>query len=421
MNANICVDIKDLECKVINGRKINVRAGLEVKIKLYSNEDIEIITGIENAPDVQILDENFRINSLIGKNSTRIYVKDTLNIDQQDEIAEILKTEVKLVDCDTKNSYNKVLSKCEVEVKIMYLTEDNRIGHVEGKIPAVGFIDMQNISDENVFEIQNEINNIIVRPNQAEEHSIYVEIEIETTCTSYEKKDIMLIQDLYSPSMNLGFSQKRITTPTEKVSKIKNFTITSKINIPELVDGYLLDTQVSTNINKEQLTSSMLKCEGDITVNFIFGNSNNNVNSKTSKIPFEFSIENPTQDENAVVETTLNVIAKRFEVKQNGDVDCTIDIEAKSHFSQNASMNIIENIMKQEDDTDSGDYDSLIIYIVQKGDTLWSIAKKFKSTVDDIARVNGIEDPSKIVQGQKLYIPKFRYTNRIGIVDEVSE
>ena len=38
---------------------------------------------------------------------------------------------------------------------------------------------------------------------------------------------------------------------------------------------------------------------------------------------------------------------------------------------------------------------------------LWKIAKKFRSTVEDIARVNGIEDENKIYVGQQLYIPKY--------------
>ena len=50
---------------------------------------------------------------------------------------------------------------------------------------------------------------------------------------------------------------------------------------------------------------------------------------------------------------------------------------------------------------------SVIIYVVRSGDTLWKIAKRFGSTVDDIVRVNGIERPDKINVGEKIYIPKY--------------
>ena len=56
---------------------------------------------------------------------------------------------------------------------------------------------------------------------------------------------------------------------------------------------------------------------------------------------------------------------------------------------------------------------SMIIYFVKQGDTLWKIAKKFKSTVEDIACVNNIEDVNKIRIGEQLFIPK--YSNRIRV------
>ena len=44
------------------------------------------------------------------------------------------------------------------------------------------------------------------------------------------------------------------------------------------------------------------------------------------------------------------------------------------------------------------------IHTVKKGDTLWSIAKKYKTTVDKIANVNNIVDENKIDIGQKILI-----------------
>ena len=48
------------------------------------------------------------------------------------------------------------------------------------------------------------------------------------------------------------------------------------------------------------------------------------------------------------------------------------------------------------------------MYIVKKDDTLWKIAKRFGSTVDDIVRTNGIENENMIIPGQKLYISRYR-------------
>ena len=49
---------------------------------------------------------------------------------------------------------------------------------------------------------------------------------------------------------------------------------------------------------------------------------------------------------------------------------------------------------------------SLIIYFVKEGDTLWSIAKKFRTTIEEIVEVNGIENTDKLEIGEQLFIPR---------------
>lgn len=45
------------------------------------------------------------------------------------------------------------------------------------------------------------------------------------------------------------------------------------------------------------------------------------------------------------------------------------------------------------------------IYVVQKGDTLYSIAKQFNTTVDVLLKLNNLSDASKLYVGFKLKIP----------------
>ncbi|MDO4573340.1 MAG: LysM peptidoglycan-binding domain-containing protein, partial [Clostridia bacterium] len=44
-------------------------------------------------------------------------------------------------------------------------------------------------------------------------------------------------------------------------------------------------------------------------------------------------------------------------------------------------------------------------YTVRPGDTLWAIARRFGTTVAELARLNGIRDPALIYPGEVLRIP----------------
>ena len=61
-------------------------------------------------------------------------------------------------------------------------------------------------------------------------------------------------------------------------------------------------------------------------------------------------------------------------------IDAILEIVTK--ISNNGNINIIDNIQIKYRNEENDDYDSLILYIVKPGDTLWKIAKRFNSTID---------------------------------------
>ena len=137
--------IKSIECKVLNGRKVNIKSIVEVTINLSVNKNIEFIEDITNIGDLQKLNKKFSMNSILGLGQTRCFAKDTVLIDNIDDLSEIIKTNVEILNKETKVSYNKVLVKADLIVKIMYLTEDNRINLVKAKLPVMGFVDIVGI------------------------------------------------------------------------------------------------------------------------------------------------------------------------------------------------------------------------------------------------------------------------------------
>ena len=152
MNGVINASVKSIECKVINGRKIGIKATIELNIQLYDKNEIEIVNDIQNTNDTQILKEDLKVNSLVGTGETNINAKDSIKIDNIDNLAEILKVKICIGNKDVKISYNKILTKAEAKINIMYLTEDNRINTVIANVPIVGFIDIPNVTEENICD-----------------------------------------------------------------------------------------------------------------------------------------------------------------------------------------------------------------------------------------------------------------------------
>ena len=405
MNCRVITRLKSIEAKVINGRKVGIKAAIEVEVKVYSNETIAIVNSIPNSDGIQTLQENLLVNSLVGMGENKIFAKDTISINSEDNLAEILKTNLCICNKDVKISYNKILAKADAQIKIMYLTEDNRIENVLSNIPIVGFIDIPDVTEENICDIEYEIRNIVLKPNPTEEHSIYVEIEVGVMANVYEEKEISLIQDLYSPSENLEFNQRNITTMTDKRSNKDTLQIREKVTLEGMGDRSIIDVEVIPRIEKEHKKDNRIIYEGELELNFILSNNDLQVETRTAKIPFDYSVDNLENVEEISTNMEIEVLNQDFIVQDGGIVTCNIDLEITLNSYKTSKLNVIDEI-QTNGERQKEDY-SIIMYIVKKGDSLWKIAKDYGSTVEDIIRTNGIENENIINPGQKLFIPHY--------------
>ena len=404
MNVDLNTSIKFIECKVLNGRKISLKVTVEINIKAYSRETVDIITDIDDK-NIQVLNKQMKVNSLLNSGFTKAFVKENISIPSEDNLVEILNAQICLVDKDIKISYNKILAKSEVEIKIVYLTEDGRICSSQNRLPLVGFIDIPNIKEENICETSYMIKNIIIKSNTVEEHSVYLELETEISCMVYEEKEIKIIQDMFCPGENMTFNKTMVNTITNKQCKKNICNINEKINFQEIENGTIVDVEVIPIINKENKLNEKIIYEGELELNIVYTDrSTVGVNSKKINIPFEKTIEGLENIEKSKIDTILTVNAQNF-AKQDTTINSNIDLNFETNMYKNEAIPVISDITVQEEE--SGEDYSVIIYVVKNGDTLWKIAKRFGSTVDDIVRVNGIERPDKINIGEKIYIPRY--------------
>lgn len=400
MQLELDTTLKGIDCKVLNGRKINLKTNIEFKVKVYENKDEEIISQIVGVENIQKQNKVLQINSLVGMGNTKVVAKDTLSIDEGCNFGEILKANCEITNKEYKMSYNKILIKADASVRIMYLTEENTIQTVSSQIPVMGFIDVPDISEENICDINYLLKNFIIKPNSTEEHSISVEAEIDIDARAYDTKDIEIIDDLYNPDFNLEFTTKNIETITQKNNCNETVAINENINLSEIQN--ILDIEANPTITNVNTINDKIIYEGEVSLKILFeSNSSSRVETKQIDIPFNTQI-NTTSTANLNINSSIEITKQNFNAN-GSNLEINMELNLIASLYKIATLRIIDTLQMEEYEQSSNC--GMTIYFVKQADTLWNIAKKFRTTVDEIVIANELEDKNKIEIGQQLFIP----------------
>ena len=390
-NIKYKITIGSIESKILNERKISVVTTITIEYIVSEMQTIEISNDIlDNIPMLQIQKENMKIKSLVGCNTAKTSIKENVDIDNLDEIAEILKINIDIVRGEQKISYNKVLTKGECNVNIIYMTEDNRIGSLKNTFPIMSFIDLENIKEEDTCFIDYNIKNMLFKINNREDHNITVQIDFEIYCEAYEEKELMIIKDAYSLSNDVDISYKNIDVENYSENINEEINISERIRIEDIKRVLTLENKKLLILKKDSFN-----IEGEINLILYYEVSNKTgLNVKELKIPF--ISKNRDTDE-------CEIICNNIEQTLSGE-ELNLNIKLSIRKSENSHNNIelIDNI-KVSDNSNGNDY-SVVVYIVKKNDTIWKIAKCFKVTTESLIKINNLQNPDLICPGDKLYI-----------------
>lgn len=198
----------------------------------------------------------------------------------------------------------------------------------------------------------------------------------------------------------------------------------NNVNPNTLQIGQILNIPKSSGTNPNNTINYIVK-KGDTlysiaqkygtTVNQI--NSLNNLKSNKLSIGQVLKIpENYTSDENISLPNYINYVVKKgdniYSIGRKYDIDIDTIIKDNSLSSDLLTIGQVLRI-RTKDDTNgieecygtsyNTNIESNTTYIVKKGDNLYSIARKFNTTVDSIKKKNSLKS-NLLSVGQKLII-----------------
>lgn len=417
MWADVRANIANIEYRLLNDRKISYRAVIEVTVVAECSDTHEIVINISDIPENQCKKTSLDVNKSIENKEDRFIVKDEISVPSgKPNLREILQCNVAVSNKDIRVSNGKVSVHGELIVTTLYKgdTDDNMIEFMEHEIPFNGAVDVSNARDEMFADVVLSISDqyIQIRPDSdGEDRVVEIEVSVDAQIKVNSLECIEILEDAYCINQKLNISKQQIKYP-KLISRNKNQTPIKEIiqldeNCPDILQIFVV--KGNPHLDDIKVLDDKVIVEGVIETNVLYVAESDNtpLYSHKSIIPYKQTIETKGTTINMDVSVNVNIDHVGFNMLSGREFEVRFLMSFNTQVNQEIEGNMITNIDFSEMDKETlSQMPSITVYYVEKGDTLWKIAKRYNTTIAEIASINNIENVDKIYPGENLLIIK---------------
>lgn len=408
-------EIEDLCVHMIHSRKLNIKA--IVSFFAVVDEICGIRLPVEvKEEEISVMKKKIPLLSLGVHKKDTMRVKEEMSLaSNKPNVAEILWSTVELRGLDFRPEEDSLSAKGELALFILYSSDDetNSLQWMEYTIPFSKKIECGGAREGMLPHIEAMLvdRTIEVKPDSdGEERVFFIDAVVELNMKLYEEEEKEVILDAYTPSKECVLRGKKEKLERLLVRNYAKCRVTDHVEVKE-TQGKVLQichTQGKVRIDKTRLTENGILVDGIlfIKVLYIIGNDDMPFYSMEAMIPFSHTLE----AKGITAESEYCLTAELEQLSANM-VDSN-EIEIKAIVSMNAlvvqkeEQFIIEKIEEEPLDMKKiRNMPGMVVYVTKEGDTLWEIAKKFYTTVEEICRLNELNEEN-VMAGQPLLLVK---------------
>lgn len=406
--AKLSTELLNIEYILINDRKVSYKAIVNISAFATVKESYELVTDIETEQGEVFTKKNqFLVSEFLKNSSERITIKEELELpSDKGQIEEILTTNARIYGTETRITPAGASISGTLNLSFLYRTGEV-VDFLEKDIPFSSTLPLE--SEEALADIRLDIIDKHIRLAQnddGEERIIDAEIIILANLYASENRKIELLTDAYSTTENIEVSTQSISYPNYILQGKSQANIKEIVNVdgPEILQVF----RTSGNVVLDDVTiyDDKVIAEGivDVDILYIAKSDTTPMYSYKQTIPFKHAIEAI----GAAAHMQANVEAFLDSIHFNMLTEKEIELRIAISFNNSLVENLIEEAITEAGFTELGidENASITVYIVQRGDTLWQIAKRYRTSVEELALLNELEDPDVIFPGQRLIIIK---------------
>lgn len=408
--------LEDVSAVLINSRKFGIKTVATLELAVEELKDEEVPVDAEGPEDLEIRTCPLSAAALAVRKKDTCRIKDEIMLPaNKPNIRQVIWQDVVMQATETRLTEGEVAVKGELVVFVLYEgeEEDGKASWLEQILPFNSRVDVAGCQEGMLGSIELSLANadLEIKPDyDGELRVINMDAVLELDIRIYQEEKLQMICDLYSPGMELTPQSRPAVCESLLVSNASKCRVAERMKTgnQEVQILQLCHSSGEVKVDDCTITDEGILVEGAVQVQVLYVTSDDSHPMLCLKgsVPFEHLIEAPgiTKDSVYYLRTSLEQLS--VDMVSSGELEVKAVILVGALVFAHVSMECITQVTESPLDLEAVKaLPGFLLYVAQPEDTLWDVAKAYRTTMERICELNDLP-AQEIKPGQKLLLVK---------------
>lgn len=422
-------DLEDCQAKLINSRKVSIRALVTIQCCQEHQKIVSAGTDIVSeaaartemetmpAPDgLHRQFDQFSFTHLVNYKKDVFRIKDELPLPKgKSNVDTILYYEILPQNLQSRMMEDGIRFLGDMKIFLLYIPEDEerRLEYLEAELPFDGVLSCEECDEEMVpdIELLGLTKSMEIRGDEDGENRILdLELSLNFRIKFYQDEVFDYLKDAYSTACTLQLEQedvdcRKLLMKNQSVLRISDHI---KIGENDIPIAQICNATGTVKIDERTVVEDGIQLEGVVELDVLYLTEDDSSPLALLKgtIPFSHVIEikGIQPEDDYELQSLINQIS--VVMLDGQEIEAKIVLSLCAFVFTHQKQQIITGITEAPLDMERLQaMPGLVGFIVEENGSLWNIAKEYNTTVDSIMKLNGLEK-DWVKQGDRLLLLK---------------
>lgn len=391
VNCKVCVSY--VNCRATGTKRAEIKAGLVIKVMVFCEKSEDVISlGEKN----MIEQKNVPVKAMsLGCKKTRSFsMSDTISLNTPS--AFIVSSNAVALCTEIRKINNKIMIKGDAIINICYVNSKDKscTEHIKHKIPINQIIEFEGMEERFTGDVNLYVTALDVIPkgeSSGTATAFEISLGVDACVTMWEEKEFLVISDAYAVGKNLELKKSTYSfcTPLDEIRDRfifeNDFSVTGE-GVVSVVDA--LAEITSSNIKNE---NGELVIFGSISLSLIIKDKSGSLSSVSKMLDYSYKKNVDYEHKTIICSPDLMLTSLDCVVKGDNNIGVRFDIQVCARVFGNEITEAVSHISESEIPVKGRRHAITVYFPDEENESLWSIARRYNTTVKAIALENELE------------------------------